>query len=187
MSWNIYLYAEYRDSNNKWHILSDKCFCDNFKFFKTDEYDTFPALKLADLNDNPIKDVLCSTNDDTLDYVNIKYCALDRFVNIYENKIDLFKKRLQIVYKALGLELEIEDSDIYENSCDNEDTINDKLQLSQLFNLMTFPVNKNIVRDITSDFNYAMKAERMLGVADTISNLGYIENCEEIRLLFVYV
>lgn len=176
MSWNIDIYAERFDESQKtWQACSKKPIFTNYKYYKIDEYDSFSempisacTLKSLELNEN----------------YRVKYCDATEFITLNQDCVNHFIHSLQSVYKSLGLQLDIEyDNDVYESSYEEESSTD---YVAQFFSLMTFPVSKNLFRDLSSEFNQAMRAKYMIGVVQSmIEFLGEEDN--KIRLVFLTI
>lgn len=174
MSWNIEIFAEQLNSNNQWEPLTKDCIFSNYKHFMLSDYDNFESVALSTINNELIK----SFFKDYENEVYIKVCPLSKFKSIHENEVDRFVTKLKVAYNALGLQLE-EDCGIFYESSFEEESSND--YVAQLFSMMTFPVNKNLIRELTSDFNMFYKSLKMIGLCDVVNELSN----NSIRLLFV--
>ena len=158
MSWNIDIYAEWFDESQKtWRTYSNKPIFANYKYYRIDEYESF--------NEMPIGECTLKSLELNENY-RVKYCGASEFITLNQNCVNKFIHSLQSVYKSLGLQLDIEyDNDVYESSYEEESSAD---YVAQFFSLMTFPVSKNLFRDLSSEFNQAMRAKYMVGVIQSM-------------------
>lgn len=176
MSWNIEIYAEYLNDNT-WELIGDEPIFDSYKFYKIEEVDSCISRTSTENCSDKIKSIYSEGMS------NISYCNIVDFIQVHKNCIEKFINSLKTVYKALGLQLDTDYGDsVYESSYSEESSSE---YVAQLFSLMTFPVNKDLLRNLTCELNEAMKAKYMLGVCSRFNN--DIDDNKQIRLIFITV
>lgn len=174
MSWNIAIYAEHLVDKDKWEPLTNGWVFGNYKHFMSPEYEYLKSIPLARIDNPTIKSFFTEYTNE----VYVKSCSLDEFRSVHEKIVESFNTKLKMVYKSLGLQLEDDCGTFYESSFEEESSSE---MVAQLFSMMTFPINKNLVRDLTSDISSVYKSLRMIGLCDVVSELSD----KPIRLLFI--
>lgn len=169
MSWNIYLFAEISSDNMKtWKPLTDKCVCDNFKYYDNDFYDSLRYMKVSDSSH-------LSVNSFT-DTDKVKFCTLTELRNHYDKIIENVITKFKSLYLALGVSPYVIDDEYSE--C--EDRENDDSWIKR----MTFPVNKELIYEAAVSLSIYNKASEVIGICNTLDNLKNDYN-DEIRLTFI--
>jgi len=169
MSWNIYLFAEISsDSMKTWKPLTDKCVCDNFKYYDNDFYDSLPYMKVSD-SSHPSVNSFADTD-------KVKFCTLTELRNHYNKIIESILTRFRSLYLALGVSTSVICADYSEY----EDSGNDDSWIKR----MTFPVNKELLYDAALSLSVYNKASEVIGICNTLDNLKNDYN-DEIRLTFI--
>lgn len=167
MSWNINVYAV-NQVGDTWQLLFDgKPICVDYKHYMLQDYNEFLQMSTD------------SIVGITTEYNKVAYCELSEFIKIHHAYVSNFYQQMKVVYRSLGLQLEEDCGSLYESSFE-EDSSND--YMAQLFSMMTFPVNKNLIRDLTSEFNNVYKSLHVIGLCNMVS---CIAGCDDIRLVFV--
>lgn len=181
MSWNIFVYAEVRNKkDHEWKPLTDKCICDDFKFYGADFCDDLPRMKAIDAVHPSVKSL---SNEIYGGEFHVGYCTLSEMRKHYSNIIDNFNTQLKAVYSALGVSnLCIDDEDYW---CDEDDEAESNVDVNNSnpwVKYMTFPVNKKMLTELAIGFHTYNRAMQVLGMCDTISSM--CEYDDEVRLLF---
>ena len=199
MSWNIFIYAEFKSKNDlDWKPLVQHCVCDNFKYYDDDFYDSLYSMNAEDTSIESLKKI--DENVGGNDKFSVRYCDINLFRNHYNNIINNFNSELKTVYTALGINSICLDEEAYwcldeEEDCDedydNEDDSEEKIEKTKNNNnlnnpwikYMTFPVNKKLLVNLSYSFKSYTKAVEMINLCDTLSCMSEHYD-DEIRLIF---
>lgn len=176
MSWNIYVYAETKSNNGEWEPLTERCVCDDFKYLDVDFFDSLPSMSVSDTAHHAVNTVC--RNDIYGDF-RVHYCTLEDLKSHYSNIIDGFNVQLRTAYLALGLRANLNDE-----WYDVQDGYDDGNSVTTARDMMTFPVNKEVFKDLLSTLSLCNKAYQVIGLCDTIDSMCENYN-DSIRLLFV--
>lgn len=176
MSWDIFVYGEYRNHNTpEWFPISTEPLHDSFKY-----------RMLRDINDLDIADPKTIHKSlyhplmlDSLYNRTIHSICLKDFNFEIDEVINKFKHTMILVYKALGVSLnDLDDIDnvesLYCDLCDNTEAVS----------LLTHPVSKELMELFLQDIKVYNKAIYLRGFCDTVANMTPNYN-DEIRLLFI--
>lgn len=181
MSWNIFIYAEYKKTDDaEWKPLTEHSVFDNFKHFSDDFYESLPCMNASNAAHPYVKSL---SSDIYSGGFSVKYCKLSEFRSHYYSEIDKFNEKLKSVYSALGVSnLCIDDEDYwYEDECDIDEDEN-KDNSFPWIKYMTFPVNKKLLTELAYSFHVYNKANKMIGFCDTIDSM--VNYDDEVRLIF---
>lgn len=183
MSWNIFIYAEVKVKNDDtWKPLVVPAVCDDFKHLNDGFVDSLPCMSAKDALHPTVK----SLNNGLYGCTDFKvqYCTVKELREHYCNVIKNFETQLTSVYLALGLKVNTDDNwydideDYNDSECENKCNC-----MCNLFSKMSFPINKEMLRDLLSSMQMCQKAYQVLGMCDTIESM--CENYDdEVRLLF---
>jgi len=182
MSWNIFIYAEVKSKKETdFKPLVIPAICDDFKFLDVDFVCSLPTMSAKNSTHPTVKDL-----DNGLygsDFT-VQYCTVKDLRKYYHNIIDDFKIKCKAVYLALGLKVDLSEDwyDVSDDYCDDDNDCN-KSCMCNMWNKMTFPVNKEMFRDLLNTMEKCHKAYQVLGMCDTIESM--CENYDdEVRLTF---
>ena len=170
MSWDIYIYAEYKHSGSEaWKPLCEHPILDCYKLYNDGFIDYLKSMKGIDSCIDEIK----SNHADSM----LKFCKIDEFVNHYRSIINQINIKLRSAYLALDLGVTIDYDDIYvEQDFTDCNESND-------VNRMTNPVSKRLMTDLANSFNDLSKAHEMIGLSNVLSSMTQYNDI--IRLIFV--
>lgn len=184
MSWDIYVYAEVRnlDQSSDWKPLTDKCVCDNFKYYDADFVDELPRMKAKESVHPTIQDI---ANQSIGDNFYVSYCLLNELRKHCCSVIDKFNSHIKAVYSALGMnDLYIDDSeDDYYCEYESDDDSVSTNEVNPWLKHMTFPVSKKLMSDMASYMRKYSKALQVLGMCDSVSSMCDSYK-DEVRLIF---
>lgn len=177
MSWNIFVYAEIKEKDTtEWKPLVIPAVCDDFKYFKDEFVDELPCMSAKDSSHPSVQNL--STGLYEGDF-KVQYCTAKELRKHYYGLIEKFNTIFKATCLALGLKVNF-DYDWYDiedlsDECDsNKQCIWDK---------MTFPVNREMLRDLTTALYQCQKAYQVVGMCDTIESMtGNYD--DEVRLIF---
>jgi len=177
MSWNIFVYAEVRGKNDDdWKPLVIPAVCDDFKYFNDGIIDELPYMSAKDAAHPTVKN-LGDNVYGGCDF-KVRYCTVRELRKHYSDVIKKMKAHLTASCLALGIRVNLDDDDWYGvNDYDDNDHVSD------LFDKMTFPVNKELLSDLLVSICNSQKAYQVLGMCNTIESM--CENYDDdLRLLF---
>lgn len=178
MSWNIFVYAEVKEKDkSKWKPLVIPAVCDDFKYFKDDFIDELPCMSAKDSCHPSVQNL--STGLYEGDF-KVQYCNIKELRKHYYELIEKFNTIFKATYLALGLKVNFDD-DWYDIE-DSSDEYNNPTQC--IWDKVTFPVNREMFKDLIAALHQCKKAYQVLGMCDTIESMTGNYN-DEVRLIFV--
>lgn len=179
MSWDIYMYAEVKSKKDSdWRPLIIPAISDEFKHLNDGFVDDLPWIFSKEVSHPSVKSLNDSLYGYDSDGFKVQYCSLSDLRKHYFNVVKEFNTLLSSVYMALGIRVNADEDDyVFEDDCEDN-------HRQSIFDKMTFPVNKELFRDLFTSMCRCSKAHQVLGLCDSIS--GMCDNYDdEVRLLFV--
>lgn len=175
MSVEIMMYAEeFNKETNKWEIISEKCYCDNFKWYLNDydDYTDFRVPEISDLSDFIKKDFKLEDPEREEFFYDMRIATIEELRNYANKFITKYTTTTKNIFLALGLAGHRESDDDY---FDN-DKYDDDDNIRSSYNPLTFPVSKELIEEWNTQELDMIKAREIIGICDTIlcqSKLGH--------------
>lgn len=188
MSYSISCFVEKKNKNGEWEIVSPNWFCWDFKNLLIDEddwhdFDGIDKKTLSSfLKEHYELDENGNDKEGVFSYTDMKTMTVGE-LKAYANKyIDEYETATKYLFSALG--------SIHYQTWEYEDYVDDKYDeegnINPSYNPLTFPINKDMIRDWNNAEMKVHKAYRIFQLCETAAEIakeGVMEN-DKVRFVF---